>query len=672
MFVLPIVAYVLFLVVYFDKRRNIVESIVTAWLFITLYTWVSVELFSIFRLLNTVTALLAWGALCIGLAVYLLRKSLFNRTITYFRTEQKIIDFWKEHRVNLICMLVFCTVIGLLAALRSQDLIDNLEHRLPKIMHWIQNGRVDYFATTIPGENNYTKLIEYMYAQIYLLMGPDRLINLVQIGAYFCSGCCIYGIGRKLGASGKFAFVAVWIYFLTPMIIIEVFTAQTDVAAGMYLLAFVYFLLDYVHADKLRMNKEGALSAVCLSASVMFGYLSKPTVCFAMVILFLWMCIVRIIKKDHLKVLLQYILVGGAVAAILLLPDAVRDYRYHQIPSVLYNETVSVTDADADTSIGDVDIVEDRRVDTVGVSDSVVANLLEPKEFVIVCVRNLAANATTRCFPKVNKWLTQFVEKCETFLNYSGGYRYFRVMVGEGIGETSEPSPAIMFFLLSAWICVVFRISRINKEQFVYLLLATLSMIVQAGLMSYTWYRQRYLIGAMAILCPALAVVLEKIIISVRMKLYIATAMVTVCCFGTLNALSYEIPYIISGLHGGELHQYLLHDEDSELYYQLMLDFINENEYETVGMYGLFSYEHILWRKIENLGYMEHVNLNPAFYECAKLSNKDFIPQCIIEEMPDAVELEEVINCNGQQYVCGWKAIGDNGRNYAVLILDGQ
>lgn len=672
MFVLPIVAYVLFLVVYFDKRRNIVESIVTAWLFITLYTWVSVELFSIFRLLNTVTALLAWGALCIGLAVYLLRKSLFNRTITYFRTEQKIIDFWKEHRVNLICMLVFCTVIGLLAALRSQDLIDNLEHRLPKIMHWIQNGRVDYFATTIPGENNYTKLIEYMYAQIYLLMGPDRLINLVQIGAYFCSGCCIYGIGRKLGASGKFAFVAVWIYFLTPMIIIEVFTAQTDVAAGMYLLAFVYFLLDYVHADKLRMNKEGALSAVCLSASVMFGYLSKPTVCFAMVFLFLWMCIVRIIKKDHLKVLLQYILVGGAVAAILLLPDAVRDYRYHQIPSVLYNETVSVTDADADTSIGDVDIVEDRRVDTVGVSDSVVANLLEPKEFVIVCVRNLAANATTRCFPKVNKWLTQFVEKCETFLNYSGGYRYFRVMVGEGIGETSEPSPAIMFFLLSAWICVVFRISRINKEQFVYLLLATLSMIVQAGLMSYTWYRQRYLIGAMAILCPALAVVLEKIIISVRMKLYIATAMVTVCCFGTLNALSYEIPYIISGLHGGELHQYLLHDEDSELYYQLMLDFINENEYETVGMYGLFSYEHILWRKIENLGYMEHVNLNPAFYECAKLSNKDFIPQCIIEEMPDAVELEEVINCNGQQYVCGWKAIGDNGRNYAVLILDGQ
>lgn len=663
MFVLPILAYLLFLVVYFDRKRNIVESVVTAWLFITLYTWVCVELFSIFGILNTVTALPAWGALCAGLAVYIIKKSLFSRTATYFRTEQKIIDFWKEHKVNIICMFVFCTVIGLLAVLRSQNLIDNLEHRLPKVMHWIQNGRAGYFATVQPAELNYTKLIEYMYAQIYLLKGTDRLINLVQIGAYLCSGCCIYGISRKIGASGGFAFLAVWIYFLTPMIIIEVFTAQTDVAAGVYLLAFIYFLLDYVHADKLRMDKEGALSAACLSASVMFGYLSKPTVCFGMVFFFLWMCIVRIVKRDKFKVLLRYILAGGIVAVILILPDVVRDYRYDRIPSVNTGES---TDTFVDTGM------DGMLVDTVEVSDGVADNLSHPRNFVIVCVRNLAANATTRCFPKVNEWLVRFVEKCESFLNYSGGYRYFRVLVGEGVGETSEPSPAIMFLLLFAWICVIVRISRINKEQFVYLFLATVSIIVQAGLMSYTWYRQRYLIGIMAVLCPAFAVVLEEIIISVRMKLNIAAAVVTVCCFGTLNTLSYEIPYIISGLHGGELHQYLLHDESAELYYQLMIDYVNENGYDTVGTFGFISYEQVLWRKIENLERMEHVNIDPVYYECAKLEDREYTPQCIVEEMPEVFELEETINCNGQKYICVWKAIGDNGRNYAVLIPNGQ
>lgn len=670
MFVLPIFAYLLFAIVYFNKKKNVVESIVAAWLFITLYTWLIMELFSVFKLLNTVAALAAWCVLCVLLVIYIRRNRLIYSTVEYCKTEQKMIDLWKENKANLICMFIFCTVICLLAAMRSQNLNDNLYHRLSKIMHWMQNGQVGYFTAIVPGEINFTKLVEYMNAQVYLLKGPDRLVNLVQMGAYLCSGCCIFGISRKIGASHKFALLAAWIFFLTPMIIIEMFTAQTDVPAGLYLLAFVYILLDYIHADKLRMDKEGALSAVCLSASVMFGYLAKPTVCFAMVIFFAWMCIVRIVKKDKFKVLLQYILVGGAVAAILLLPDAVRGYQYRQIPSAAYESVPE--DTAEDTVTGSTEDAGDQRADTVALSGSVVNTLLHPKEFVIVCIRNLAANATTRCFPKVNEWLTQFVEKCESVLNYSGGYKYFRVMIGDGAGETSEPSPAIMFFLLFSWICVVIRISRINKEQFIYLLLATLSMIVQAGLMSYTWYRQRYLIGVMAVLCPVFAVVLEELIISVRMKLNIAAAMITVCSFGTLNALSCEIPYIISGFHGGEVHQYLLHDDSAELYYQLMLDYVNENGFETAGMYGILAYEHVLWRNIENLERMEHINISPAVYECAKLEDQEFIPQCIIEEMPEVLELEETMYYNGQQYVCGWKAIGDNGRNYAVLIPYGQ
>lgn len=665
MFILPILVCLLFLIIYFDKRRNIVESVAISWLFITSYTWVVVELFSGFGLLNTAATLPAWSVLCIALAVYVGKKHLIHRTLEYFKTEQKMADFWSEHKTNLICMFLFCTGICLLAALRSQNLIDNLEHRLPKIMHWLQNGRVGYFATVHPAEINYTKLIEYMTAQVYLLLGPDRLANIVQVGAYLCSGCCIYGISRKIGVSCRFAFLASWIYFLTPMIIIEVFTAQTDVAAGAYLLTFVYFLLDFIHADKLQMNRSGAFFAVCLSASVMFGFLAKPTVCFAMVFFFLWMCIVRIVRKDKLRVLLQYIVVGGVVAVILFFPDAVRDYQYNQIPDVSYDE--SAEDTFVSTGTGNEESGGDQRVDITDDSDRVVDNLLHPKNFVIVCVRNLAANATTRCFPKINEWLVRFVEKCESVLNYSGGYRYFRVLVGEGIGETSEPSPVVMFLLLFAWILVIVRVSRVNREQFIYLFIATLALIVQAGLMSYSWFRQRYLIGAMAVLCPAFAVVLENVTISIKSKLSLAIAIITVCCFGTVNMLSYEIPYVISGLHGGKLHQYLLHNDSAELYYRLMLDYINENGYETAGMYGFISYEQVLWRGIDDLERLEHININPFYYECAKLEDQDYVPQCIIEEMPDVFELEETIYCNGQKYVCVWKAEGDNGRNYAVL-----
>ena len=76
------------------------------------------------------------------------------------------------------------------------------------------------------------------------------------------------------------------------------------------------------------MGREGALSAVYLSSSVMFGYLTKPTVCFAMVVFFVWMCFVRMVRRDRIKVLMQYVLIGAVTAGVLLLPDALRTYRY--------------------------------------------------------------------------------------------------------------------------------------------------------------------------------------------------------------------------------------------------------------------------------------------------------------------------------------------------------
>lgn len=690
MFILPVISYCLFFLVYFDKKRNIVESAAVSWLFITLYTWIIMELSSVVAVLGTAAVIIAWSLLCILIVVYLIKKKIVGQIVGYCRSETKVCNFWNEHKGNLICLGLFCFMIGMLALLRGQNLIDNLYHRLPKIMHWIQNGRVGYFATVTPAEIQYTKLTEYMIAQIYLLKGPDRLINLVQVGAYVCSGCCLYGISRKIGASRKFAFLSAWIYLLTPMVIIEVFTAQTDVVAGVYLLIFLYFLLDYIQADRLSVSREGVLSAVCLSASVLFGYLSKPTVCFAMVIFFVWMCLVRLVRRDKIRVLLQYVLIGAVTAVILFLPDALRTYRYNRMPSLLYTEEAGDTEqveatevetegsdgnsaikeyADAGTETTEsTETPEDQRVDNDTEADRVTASILDPKEFIIVAIRNLAVNATSRCFPKMNKLLVRFVEKCESVLNYTGGYRYFRVMLGEDIGETSEPSPAIMYFLLAAWICVIVRLSKVGREQFLYLLFATVALVVQAGLMGYTWYRQRYLIGAMAVLCPAFAVVLENISVSVRTKINLAAGMTAVCSLGAVNALSYEIPYTVFGFQGGRLHQYFIHDSGTELYYQLMLDYINEKGYRNVGMIGVVTYEYTLWQGIENLERLEHVGVNPVYFEAAKLEDTEFMPECIIEEIPGEFVLDELIYYHDEPYVCDWKATDENGRNYAVLI----
>ena len=58
----------------------------------------------------------------------------------------------------------------------------------------------------------------------------------------------------------------------------------------------------------------------------------------------------------------------------------------------------------------------------------------------------------------------------------------FWIFVDNGeLGETNEPSPAIMLFWMLAWGGIVFRFSKISKEQLIYLLCATVSMIIQSG-----------------------------------------------------------------------------------------------------------------------------------------------------------------------------------------------
>jgi hypothetical protein len=693
MFILPVLTYGLFLLIYLYKKKNLTESVVVSWLFVTLCTWVIVEMLSSFRLLNTPMVFVSWSVIGIALTVYAARQQIIQNMVKDYKSKRHISGRLGEHKWDWLLLFAFCSIVCLLAVLRSQNLVDNLHHRLTKIMHWIQNEGVGYFATVTPQEIQYTQLTEYMNAQIYLLKGSDRFINLVQAGAYICSGGCIYGIGRKLGASQRFARLSVWIYLLTPMVIIEVLTTQTDVVAGSYLLAFIYILIDFIQAKKLVMDRQGALAAACLSASVLFGYLAKPTVCFCMVIFFLWMCVVRIVKKDRFVTLLQYALIGGGVALTLFLPSGIRRYEYDHSSSSLTAESGAVKMANSDTAgvqikpgevieivstdnssisvengNSDTGEVADQIVEVNADADRILSGMKDPREFMVVSLRNLAANSTSRCFPKVNDLLRRVVEKCESMLNYTGGYRYFRVMVEEGFGETSEPSPAVMFFLLVSWICVILRISRITKEQALFFLCATVALILQSGMMGYTWYRQRYLMGAMAVLCPVFGVVLERISVSLKLRMNAAVAMTVIAGFGAANMITYEIPYIVYGFQGEKIHQYLIHDSDTELYYKLLLEYVNEHGYRNVGMGGIFSYEYILWQGIDDLERMEHVNVNPDYFLSAGLEDMEFIPECVVVETPEYVELGEMYYCHHTWYVCDWRANSESGRNFAVMV----
>ena len=669
MFILPAIAFISIIIIDYAYRHRIFEAIADAWLAITIYTWVSVEILSVINKWNQRTVLLVWLAVCIILGRVIVQKKVWQKIATMFQGEDGFIDKVRNYRGYLVVFAVFVTFISITALMRSQSLVDNLTHRLPRIMHWIQNESVRYFATSSPRQVQLSSLIEYMNAQIYLLGGNDRLINLVQIGAYAFSGAMIFGVSRKLGINHKLSILSVWLYLLIPIGIIEVYTAQTDVVAGVYLIIFVYLLLDFIQADRLVMNKEGFFCAVRLSMCVMAGYLSKPTFCFSMVIFFLWMCIVRVSKKDNLIELFKYILVGGSVALILFSPSYIRNYQAYSITNSIIDDKGQPESGSAEVESGTTEDNTDENIVAAREANQtlVLNNLSSARRFAMSCIQNLGMNASTRCFPQINRLITKVVYKCAAMLDYVfPPIGDFWIFVDNGeLGETNEPSPAIMLFWMLAWGGIIFRFSKISKEQLIYLLCATVSMIIQSGLMGYTYYRTRYLLGVMAVLCPVFAAVVQGISRNNVIKQKVATILIVISSFGVVNALTYEIPYIIDGFKGEKIHQYFVNNNEPEFYYDQMSRFANENRYTKVGIAGTIQYEYVLWQNIDNLERLEMVNVEDG--ALSQYEDREYIPECIFEESREEIKLGDGLICHGSEYECVWADFGNN-RYYTAFV----
>ena len=279
------------------------------------------------------------------------------------------------------------------------------------------------------------------------------------------------------------------------------------------------------------------------------------------------------------------------------------------------------------------------------------------------CIQNLGMNASTRCFPQINRLITKVVYKCAAMLDYVfPPIGDFWIFVDNGeLGETNEPSPAIMLFWMLAWGGIIFRFSKISKEQLIYLLCATVSMIIQSGLMGYTYYRTRYLLGVMAVLCPVFAAVVQGISRNNVIKQKVATILIVISSFGVVNALTYEIPYIIDGFKGEKIHQYFVNNNEPEFYYDQMSRFANENRYTKVGIAGTIQYEYVLWQNIDNLERLEMVNVEDG--ALSQYEDREYI----FEESREEIKLGDGLICHGSEYECVWADFGNN-RYYTAFV----
>lgn len=146
---------------------------------------------------------------------------------------------------------------------------DVLAYHLPAVATWIQTGRIG-ITPYIEFSNVYPADTELVFTWLMLFLHSDAIVNLGQI-VFACAGAiAVADIGRITGLKRSTSLVAGSLYVLTPILVEQAGTPDTDVAfASMFL---IFYSLVLRHATR---PSKPALLLVGLSAGLTLGMKSS-------------------------------------------------------------------------------------------------------------------------------------------------------------------------------------------------------------------------------------------------------------------------------------------------------------------------------------------------------------------------------------------------------------
>lgn len=127
-------------------------------------------------------------------------------------------------------------ITGLIAVLAPPNNADAMIYHLPRVMHWIQNHSVAPYPTPTLRQISFAPGASYIVTHIYLLMGNDRGVNLVQWLAFGGAIAASSLIVQAWGGDRRTQIFAGLLIATTPMAILQAMTPQTDLLTAFWLL----------------------------------------------------------------------------------------------------------------------------------------------------------------------------------------------------------------------------------------------------------------------------------------------------------------------------------------------------------------------------------------------------------------------------------------------------
>lgn len=628
-----------------DKLSAYAKAVV-CW---TCYLYFLTEVLSLFKVLNRKSLIAGWGIfviVLIVLSVHIIKN-----------TEMSLLSKLKKCcKINTFFSLevLLWGGIGAIAVLLATDTVpynwDSMTYHLARIAYWRQNQSVEHYATNIIRQVSSPVLAEFVNLHIYVLMdGNDIFMQLLQCLSYITNAVFVYGISRKLGVKRKLCCLSSMLFMTMPIAFGEGLTTQVDHYAAMWLLFYVYILLDYLDInEKFRNDRDTILSTLCLSLSIGFGYLAKPSVMFGFLFFAIWLLIVSIKRKDDPGLVFKLIFYAVCMLAVLLAPELIKNFNTFR--------------AFSDPGAG--------RRQLIGRKN--------PRYVIINFVKNLIwnlPNIYTKGTDKMEAFVYRLSALLKVDINDAGiseDGREFAMRTVQDYNHDTAVNPIVVILFLLGVLFIVYkvltrRVKETDRMPWTYSLVTSGSFFVFIAVLRWEPFVTRYMIAYLGLICPMIAWQIQDwLVLSKRRELYYAFVGIIVFVSGVefLGMLGYHRDIAQYGRQCKDRAYGYFYWQPDEKYmaYQEVGKYIKEHGYQAIGVItGGDSYDYPLFKMLEpDVERIEHVNVGniTGAYE-----DMTFVPECIVVIDKDS----EGINCHGIDYSRAMKM----GEDASVLERSG-
>lgn len=304
-------------------ERDWRESILAAYVTVGVLISISTEIMGAFHAINSTAILSFWLSILVITLLLVIR----------YRTKKTRQPFSLKTAGGfecavLITLSVYYLVTLLIALIAPPNTNDSLQYHMSRVMHWVVNQSVGFYATPIDRQLWMPPFAEYSILHLFLLSNSDRFVNLVQWFSMAGSAAVVTLIARQIGVKPRGQWFAALFTLTLPMGILQSTSTQTDYVAGFWSLCVFYFVLSECRKFLLGGKAGFSLNSILLVFSFSLGVLTKGTV-FAFVFPVLLYYLIVLIRKHLWKVIGGMVLLGGVCTFLLNGPVWLRNYSIY-------------------------------------------------------------------------------------------------------------------------------------------------------------------------------------------------------------------------------------------------------------------------------------------------------------------------------------------------------